>query len=102
MQIKGLLHDIPHLPILDCKCPICMQIKAPKLNRILKSNKNNNWTRGQCFHLDFAFINKPSVRGFTSYLTCDCVLTKYPYRFLTRSKRAPIDIIRWIIRTLKL
>ena len=101
MQIKGLLLDMPHLPILECKCPICLKIKAPKLNRVLQSTKINNYTRGQCFHLDFAFINKASIRGFTSYLSIHCITTKYDFVFPTRHKRPPLEIIPVFIDLLK-
>jgi len=56
---------------------------------------------GQMLQMDFAFMNTQSIRGFTSYLSCDCVVTKYSYRFCTRNKRAPVDVIRWIISTLR-
>ena len=101
MQIKGLLLDMPHLPIIECKCPICLHIKAPKLPRVLKSNKAHNWSRGQCLHIDFIFINRPSIRGFTSYLSIHCMTTKYDFVFPTRHKRPPLDILSVFITMLK-
>ena len=100
MQIRGLLLDMPHLSIIECSCPICLQIKATKLPRVLKSTKEVSWSKGQCFHLDFAFINKPSIRGFTSYLSIHCITTKYDFVFPTHHKRPPLDILSVFIQIL--
>ena len=88
------LHEFHH------SCPICLKCKFTKIPRN-PPIPTNMLKPGQMLQLDFAFINHPSIRGFTSYLSCDCVYTKYSFRFCTRSKRAPVDIIRWIIETLR-
>lgn len=45
-------------------------------------------------------MNVKSVRDLTSYLSCDCVNTKYSFCFCKWHKRAPIDILRWVFQTL--
>ena len=108
-NMKNIIHMSKHKAIsnlpknlirLQHACPISMRCKLTKIPRnppvsiaMLKP--------GQMLQLDFAFINHTSIRGFSSYLSCDCVHTKYSFRFCTRSKRAPVDLIRWIINTLK-
>ena len=56
---------------------------------------------GQMLQIDFAFMSTQSVCGFTSYLLCVCVSTKYCLKFCTRYKRAPVDIMKWVLNTLK-
>ena len=88
------LHEFHHT------CPICLKCKFTKIPRN-PPLPTNMLKPGQMLQLDFAFLNQQSIRGFTSYLSCDCVHTKYSFRFCTRSKRAPVDIIRWIVETLR-
>jgi len=89
-----------HLHEFNHSCPICLKCKFTKIPRN-PPLPTNMLKPGQMLQLDFAFFNQQSIRGFTSYLSCDCVHTKYSFRFCTRSKRAPIDVIRWIIETLR-
>ena len=108
-NLKNIIHmahnnSLQHLPrnlkILECPCPICLKCKLPKLPRN-PTVSTHHLEPGQMLQMDFAFMNTESIRGFTSYLSCDCVSSKYSYRFCTRRKRAPVDIIRWIIITLR-
>ena len=101
MSKHNAIDNLPsHLHELHHPCPICLKCKFTKLPRN-PPLPVNMLRPGQMLQMDFAFLNVPSVRGFTSYLSCDCVHTKYSFRFCTRSKRAPIDIIRWIMETLR-
>ena len=97
-------HSLTHLPSklkeLSHACPICTKCNLPRLNRNPPVSLAT-LRPGQMLQMDFAFFNVQSVRGFTSYISCDCVLTKYSFRFCTRRKRAPVDIIRWILLTLR-
>lgn len=96
-SLKNLPSKLQELPFA---CPICVKCNQPRLRRN-PPLPINMLRPGQMLQMDFAFFNVQSVRGFTSYLSCDCVLTKYSFRFCTRRKRSPVDIIRWILLTLK-
>jgi len=97
---KSLLNLPSNITELPHQCPICLKCKLTRLPRN-PPLPINNLRPGQMLQLDFAFMNEKSVRGFTSYLSCDCVQTKYSFRFCTRHKRAPLDILRWIFVTLR-
>jgi len=97
---KSLLHLPSNIKELPSQCPICLKCKLTRLPRN-PPIPITTLRPGQMLQLDFAFMNEKSVRGFTSYLSCDCVHTKYSFRFCTRHKRAPLDILRWIFLTLK-
>jgi len=108
-NMQNIIHmqkhlSLTHLPSKLTKllheCPICTKCNLPRLNRNPPVSLAN-LRPGQMLQMDFAFFNVQSVRGFTSYMSCDCVLTKYSFRFCTRRKRAPVDIIRWILLTLR-
>jgi len=101
MSKHSSLVNLPHnIGELHRQCPICMHCKMNKLPRN-PPIPVDSLAPGQMLQLDFGFMNVTSIRGFTSYLSCDCVKTKYPFRFCTRNKRAPVDVIKWIITTLR-
>ena len=75
--------------------------KSSETSTRFKTNKVNNWSRGQCLHIDFAFINKQSIQGFTSYLSTHCITTKYDYVFPTRNKRLPVDMLSFFIHSIR-
>ena len=55
---------------------------------------------GQLLHMDFYFMNKESIRGFTSVLnTCDAKCRKL-WQFCTPSKRPPITTVRFFLQQL--
>ena len=75
-------------------------MKVPRL----ASNLNTallNLAPGQMFHIDFSFMSETSIRGFSSYLSFLDDTTGYPFTFLTRNKIAPLDILQFIISTLR-
>ena len=51
--------------------------------------------------IDFAFFNVESIRGFTSTFLAICSATSYPFGFPSRSKRPPLDILKFIVATLR-
>jgi len=108
-NMKNIIHmskqnSLTHLPaklnMLSHPCPICIRCKMPKLHRN-PSVPIASLRPGQMLQVDFAFMNQRSIRGFGSYLSCICVSTKYSFRFCSRAKRAPKELIRWILNTLK-
>lgn len=107
-NMRSIMHmvkheSLTHMPTsvadLDHPCPICIRCKLPKLRRN-PSQSTAHLKPGEMLQMDFSFFNKQSIRGFTSYLSCLCVATKYSFKFCTRYKRAPVDIIKWIIQTI--
>ena len=51
--------------------------------------------------MDFAFFNVESIRGFTSTFVDICSATSYPFGFPSRSKRPPLDILKFLVTTLR-
>ena len=51
--------------------------------------------------MDFAFFNVESIRGFTSTFVAICSATSYPFGFPSRSKRPPLDILKFLVTTLR-
>ena len=51
--------------------------------------------------MDFAFFNVESIRGFTSTFVAVCSATSYPFGFPSRSKRPPLDILKFLVTTLR-
>lgn len=97
MKKNQALKHLPSNPHeLHHQCPICAKCKLTRLPR----NPPLPVTMlrpGQMLQMDFAFLYVKSVRGFQSYLSCDCVQTKYSFTFCTRIKRSPVNKIRWIL-----
>ena len=51
-------------------------------------------------HMEFAFYNVTSIRGFTFMIIVVCANTRILWAFPTASKRAPLRIIHFILTTL--
>ena len=49
----------------------------------------------------FSFFNDESIRGFTSTFLAICYATSRPFIFPYRSKRPPLDILKFIVDTLR-
>ena len=56
---------------------------------------------GELIHMEFAFHNVTSIRGFTPMLTLVCANTIIISSFTTASKRSPVGIICFILTTFK-
>ena len=50
--------------------------------------------------MDFAFLNVESISGFTSTFVAIISATSCPFGFPYRSKRLPLDILKFIVATL--
>ena len=100
MHNTGSMLHLPKIKDLRYDCPICAVIKAPKVSANSSAPKRN-LTPGQMLYMDFCFYRTVSIRGYTAYLSVTCFVTGYSFVFPTRSKRPPLDIIRWLIETLK-
>ena len=101
---NNLLSDIPgnlkDIAGFDCTCWICQLRKAVRVPRG-KLTDNTNLAPFQCLHVDFSFFNIRSIRGFTCGLDVACASTSYPFAFPTKSKSPPIDILRWLLNSLR-
>ena len=51
--------------------------------------------------MDFEFFNVKIIRGFTSNFVAICSATSYPFGFPSRSKRPPLDILTFLVATLR-
>ena len=51
--------------------------------------------------MDFSFFNVESIRGFTSTFVAICSTILYPFEFPSRSKRTPLDILKFLVTTLR-
>ena len=56
---------------------------------------------GQLIHMDFYFINKESIRGFTSVLLILDAKTRKMWQFPTPQKRPPLDIVEFFLAQLR-
>lgn len=101
---KNLLADIPpslhKKHAMTCSCHICSLSKSNKLPRG-KTVDKSDLAPFQRLHVDFSFFGETSIRGFTSALDITCASTSYTIGFPTRSKTPPLDIMRWLISTLR-
>ena len=102
---KGTLRDIPP-NILDgmnkfqCDCYQCLLHRTKLLDRGPLHN-TNNIAPFTILHFDFQFFGIKSIRGFTSSLAVVCGSTSYPFNFPTKSKAPPIDILIYVLNTVK-
>ena len=51
--------------------------------------------------MDFSFFNVESIRGFTSTFVDICSATSYLFGFSSISKRPPLDILKFLVATLR-
>ena len=51
--------------------------------------------------MDFAFFNVESIRGFTSTFVAICSATSYPFGFPSRSKRPPLENLKFLVTALR-
>ena len=49
----------------------------------------------------FEFFNVESIRWFTSIFGAICSVTSYPFGFTSRSKCPPLDILKFLVTTLR-
>lgn len=103
MVDKGYIKG-PGLPCklapLPGRCPICDAARMTKVPRV-KLKDHSSLPIGTRFHLDWAFWNVASIRGFTATLIVIEATTRYVWVFNSRSKSAPIDICLYFFNQLK-
>ena len=51
--------------------------------------------------IDFAFFNVESIHGYTSTFVAVCSDNSYPFGFSFRIKRPPLDVLIFIVTTLR-
>ena len=81
---------------LEDPCPIYILTKATKIPRGPTTDVSK-FSPGFILQMYFAFFNVEIIRGFTSTLVAICYATSYPFEFPSRSKRPPLDILKFLI-----
>ena len=101
MAIKGLMEGLPeNLPELEEPCHICVLTKATIISRVPTTDVSK-FAPGFMLQTDFAFFNVEIIRGFTSNFVAICSATSYPFGFPSRSKRPPLDILKFLVTKLR-
>ena len=83
--------------------------KKPNIFLSLQRQKNprgpttdvSKVTPGFMIQMDFSFFIVESIRGFTSTFVAICSAISHLFGFLSRSKCAPLDILKHIVTTLR-
>ena len=101
MERKGLLGGIPkNLPELEYTCSICILTKSTKIT-IVPTTDVSNPPPGFMLQMEFAFFNVESIHVFISTFVAICSDTSHPFGLPSRSKRPPLDILKFIVTTLR-
>ncbi len=95
---NGSLQGLPKRPFPQANkvCPICVKAKfshPPKGHTV----DTTHLRRGELLHIDFAFWDITSLRGFTSMLSIIDAKTRMLWLFCTASKGSPIHIIEYLL-----
>ena len=102
MARKGLI-EVPqtNIPDLEQPCPICLFNKATKIPRGLTIDTLKFAPRFM-LHMDFLFFDVEIIHRFTSAFVAICSATSYPFGVtFIRQKCSPLDIIKYIVTTLR-
>jgi hypothetical protein len=96
--VQGLPKRPP--PRYDFDCAIC---SLGKMTREIKGKSCDiaALSPGALLHMDFAFWDVVSHRGFTAMLTIIDAKTRTLWLFCTSSKKPPIHIVRWFFIQLR-
>ena len=89
-----------NLPDLEETCNICLLTKQTKIPRDTTTDISE-FAPGFRIQMDFSFFNVESISGFTSTFVAICSATSYPFGFTSRIKRPPLDILKFIVSTLR-
>lgn len=95
-KIKGSPKRIPSSQV---KCPLCTIAKGTTIPR--NPSDPTKPPVGTRFHADFTFFNVESVRCFACALLIIDAASRHPFGFPSRSKRPPVDTLRWIVNVLR-
>ena len=106
--IKSMFHNqnLSGLPkywpkkLNKAPCTIFYTEKMTTLPKGTTPDTTNIWP-GEFIHMEFAFNNVTSIRGFTYMLTVLCVNTRILWVFPTAYKWSPALVIRFILTNLK-
>ena len=101
MARKGLMKGIlENLPVLENPCPIYLFTRANKIPRGPTTDVSKP-PPGFMLQIDFSFFNVERICGFTSTFVDICSATSYPFGLPSISKRPPIDILKFLVATLR-
>ena len=81
-------------------CPIFILNTATIIPRVPTTDVSK-FAPGFMLQMDFAFFNVESICGFTSTFVTICSATSYPFGFTSRSKRPPLDILKFMVTKLR-
>ena len=100
MARKGLMEGLPeNVPELKEPWPIYLLTKATKIPRG-PTTDISKFAPEFMHQMDFAFFNVESIRVLTSTSVAVCFATSYPFGFPSRSKRPPLDILKYLVTIL--
>ena len=101
MARKELIEGLPeNILNLEQNFPIFLLIKTNKIPRDPTTDVSK-FAPGFMLHMDFSFFNFESIHEFSSDFVAICSATSYPFGFLSRIKRTPLYILKFIVITLK-
>ena len=95
--MEGLPENIPGL---EEPCPIYLFTKATITPRGPTTDVSK-FAPGFMLQMNFAFFNVESIHVFTSTFVAILSATSYTFGFLSRSKSPSIDILEFLITTLR-
>ena len=65
-----------------------------------KTTNTNSYNNGDVIHIDFFFMNKPSIRCFTSVLLIIDAESRKLWIFCTAAKTPPLTTLRYFLSTI--
>ena len=101
MSIKGLMEGLPeNISELEDPCLIYILTKETKILRGPTTNVSKI-SPGFMLQMDFASFHVEIIRGFTSTFVAIFSDTSYSFGFTYRSKCLPLDILKFLVTTLR-
>ena len=101
MTRKGRMESLPeNIPNLEEPYPIFLFSKATKIPRG-QTTDVSKFPLGFMLRMDFSFFIVESIRGFASTFVAICPATLCPFGFTSRRKRSPLDILKFLVNTLR-
>ena len=101
MARKGLTESLPtNIPDLQQPFPIFLLTKAKKITSG-PTIYVSKFAHGFILQIDFPFLNVESIHGFTSTFVHTCSSNSHPFGFISRSNRPPLEIINFLVTTLR-
>ena len=101
MARKGPMEGPPeNFPDLEEPCHICLLTKENNINRGPTTDVSKISPEFM-LQMYFTFLNVEITRGFNSDFVAICSATSNPFEFSPRSKRPPLDILRFLVTTFR-